>query len=228
MCSLGSADTGKSGISHSVIATSGRWFLHLRIFQYYPWHILFRPAASLVSVAGCCNRFHFTSFSSSSFRSATTIIKLIIFVAYRACWVCLRCCNPPNSDMNYRIFIVRTDVTARDCTRGCTDNKRESALKADSGKKIPCRTGESNLRDETDDEISHWPVTKRTDRWRRRSCYRSLLVILGVSTCRSFPGNNSSNIELVSDRDGRYVNCYQWYTGCHDHSLGGNCRYVNG
>ena len=28
---------------------------------------------------------------------------------------------------------------------GCTDTVRESALKADSGRKIPCRTGESNL-----------------------------------------------------------------------------------
>ena len=29
---------------------------------------------------------------------------------------------------------------------GCTDTVRESALKVDSGRKIPCRTGESNLR----------------------------------------------------------------------------------
>ena len=28
---------------------------------------------------------------------------------------------------------------------GCTDTVRESALKVDSGRKIPCRTGESNL-----------------------------------------------------------------------------------
>ena len=30
--------------------------------------------------------------------------------------------------------------------RGCTDTVRESALKVDSGRKIPCRTRESNLR----------------------------------------------------------------------------------
>ena len=54
--------------------------------------------------------------------------------------------NPPNSDMDYRIFIVHTDVHACDCTRGYTDTERESALKVDSGRKIPCRTGESNLR----------------------------------------------------------------------------------
>ena len=29
---------------------------------------------------------------------------------------------------------------------GCTHTERESALKVDSGRKIPCRTGESNLR----------------------------------------------------------------------------------
>ena len=28
---------------------------------------------------------------------------------------------------------------------GCTDTVGESALKVDSGRKIPCRTGESNL-----------------------------------------------------------------------------------
>ena len=54
--------------------------------------------------------------------------------------------NPPNSDMGYRIFNVRIDVNACDRTRGCTDTVRESALRVDSGRKIPCRTGESNLR----------------------------------------------------------------------------------
>ena len=47
--------------------------------------------------------------------------------------------------MDYRIFNVRTDVNACDCTRGCTDTGRESALKVDPGRKIPCRIGESNL-----------------------------------------------------------------------------------
>ena len=48
--------------------------------------------------------------------------------------------------MNYGIFNVRTDVNACDCTRGCTDTVRESALKVDTKTKIPCRTGESNQR----------------------------------------------------------------------------------
>ena len=52
--------------------------------------------------------------------------------------------NPPNPDMDYRIFNLPTNVNAHDCTRVCADTVRESALKADSGRKIPCRTGESN------------------------------------------------------------------------------------
>ena len=48
--------------------------------------------------------------------------------------------------MDYEIFNSRTDINACDCTRGCTDTVRESALKVDLERKIPCRTGESNLR----------------------------------------------------------------------------------
>ena len=62
-----------------------------------------------------------------------------------ACWVFLCFHNWTDSDMDYRIFNVRTDVNIWSCTQGCTDTVRESALKVDSGRKIPCRTGESNL-----------------------------------------------------------------------------------
>ena len=48
--------------------------------------------------------------------------------------------------MGYKIFNGRTDVSACDCTGGCMGTVRESALKVESGRKIPCRTGESNLR----------------------------------------------------------------------------------
>ena len=89
---------------------------------------------------------------------ATTIIKLIIFVAYGTCWLCLCCHNPPNSDVDYRIFIVRTDVNACDCTRRCTDTEREFALKADSGKKISCRTGESL----SPMALANWPHSSNT------------------------------------------------------------------
>ena len=37
--------------------------------------------------------------------------------------------------MDYGIFNVRTDINACDCTRGCTDTVRESALKVDFGRK---------------------------------------------------------------------------------------------
>ena len=37
---------------------------------------------------------------------------------YSACWVFQCFYNPPNSDMDYRIFDVHTDVDACDCTRG--------------------------------------------------------------------------------------------------------------
>ena len=49
-----------------------------------------------------------------------------IFVVCGACWLFLRCHNPPNSDMDCRIFIVRTDGNAWNRTQ---DTKRESALK---------------------------------------------------------------------------------------------------
>ena len=45
--------------------------------------------------------------------------------------------------MDYRIFNVRTYVNACDCTWGYTI--RGSALKVDSGRKIPCCARESNL-----------------------------------------------------------------------------------
>ena len=48
--------------------------------------------------------------------------------------------------MDYGVFNVRTNVNARDCARECADTVRESVLKVDSGRKIPCRSGESNLR----------------------------------------------------------------------------------
>ena len=50
-----------------------------------------------------------------------------------------------NSDMDYGIFNVRTDVNACDCARGCTDAVRESALKVDSGRKNPLMHREIDL-----------------------------------------------------------------------------------
>ena len=66
------------------------------------------------------------------------------YTTYGAYWMFKCFHNPPNSDLDYGIFNVRTDVNACDCVRGCTDTVRESALKVDSGRKIYCCTRESN------------------------------------------------------------------------------------
>ena len=63
-----------------------------------------------------------------------------------ACWMFQCFHNPPKSGIDCKIFNVHTDANACDCTWGYTDTVRESALTVDSGRKIPCRTGESNLR----------------------------------------------------------------------------------
>ena len=51
------------------------------------------------------------------------------YPTYGACWVFQFFHNPPNSDMDYRIFNVRTDVNTCECTRKCGNTVRESALK---------------------------------------------------------------------------------------------------
>ena len=45
------------------------------------------------------------------------------YTTYGACWAFSCFHNPPNSDVVYRIFNVRTAVDACDCTRGCTDTR---------------------------------------------------------------------------------------------------------
>ena len=54
------------------------------------------------------------------------------------------------SGMDYRIFNACTGVNVCDCTRGVRTHVRASALKVDSGRKIPRRTEESNLRQRRD------------------------------------------------------------------------------
>ena len=67
--------------------------------------------------------------------------------------------------MDYGIYNVRTDVNACNFTGGRTDTVRESALKVDSGRKIPCRTGELNLRQQCADpmlyQLSYLPTLKK-------------------------------------------------------------------
>ena len=62
---------------------------------------------------------------------------------HSACWVFYCFNNPPNSDMNYTILNARTDVNARDCTQGCTENLH---WKLTLKEKIPCHTRESKQR----------------------------------------------------------------------------------
>ena len=62
----------------------------------------------------------------------------------------IRVCNIfvcPNNGIwlpEFGIFSVCADVDSCDCTQDFTDTVRESALEVDSGRKIPCRTGDSN------------------------------------------------------------------------------------
>ena len=69
------------------------------------------------------------------------------YPTYGACRVFGCFHNPQNSGMDYGIFSVLTNVNACNCTRAwLSDTVRESALKVHSGRQIPCRTEDSNLR----------------------------------------------------------------------------------
>ena len=48
-----------------------------------------------------------------------------LYPTYGACWVFSRLYILSNSDVDYTVFNVRTDVNACDCTRGCTDTARK-------------------------------------------------------------------------------------------------------
>ena len=82
--------------------------------------------------------------------------------------------------MDYGLFNVHTDVTACNCALGCTDTVRESALQVDLEKKIPCRTGESNLRrrraGSTLYQLSYIPIPHCT--YMRDSTYNCVITVL--------------------------------------------------
>ena len=91
------------------------------------------------------------------------------YQTYGACWV-FRCFhNPSNSDMDYRIFNVHTDVDACSYTQGCTDSIRESSLKVHSGRPIPCRTVNQTY-------LSGVPV-QRSTKWAKPSFFLRLVQI---------------------------------------------------
>ena len=91
---------------------------------------------------------------------------------------------PPNLRCMLRCFSVsiihRIRVNACDCTRWCTNTVRESALKVDFGRKVPCCTGESNLRQQraspTLYQLSYIPKHTRPYINRRRR--KNLLWVL--------------------------------------------------
>ena len=106
---------------------------------YYPFFFFFLTFYNCVVPMGFLPREIRVAFSGESQLPQSR------YPTYSACWMFQCFHNPPNSDVGYGIFNVRTDVNACDCTRWCTDTGRESALKVDSERKIPCRTGKSNL-----------------------------------------------------------------------------------
>ena len=57
------------------------------------------------------------------------------YPTYGSCRVFTSFHNPPNSDMDYRIFHVRTDVNTCDCTRGCTDTRKRVCTESWLGEK---------------------------------------------------------------------------------------------
>ena len=78
---------------------------------------------------------------------------------------------------------MRSYVNACECTRGCTDSVRESALKVDSGRKIPCRTGESNLRRQFDGPMLYQLIYLPTLFHSFQSCSCGLTFVLWGCYC---------------------------------------------
>ena len=76
----------------------------------------------------CCNSMlnALECTQSSSWLFLSLMVRGIIFVTYGVCWVRLCCRNPPNSDMDYRILIVRTDVNAYNCKRGVYGHRKRA------------------------------------------------------------------------------------------------------
>ena len=67
------------------------------------------------------------------------------YPTYGACWMFGCFHNPPNSDMDYRIFIVRTDVNACTLLTGVYGRRKRVCTETSTRRKIPRRTEESNL-----------------------------------------------------------------------------------
>ena len=120
------------------------YFIHVSTYvQHSNW--LFRPiGSSPLGNSGC-------------FPRGKPAASESCYPTYSACWVCECFHSPPNSDLDYRIFNVRTDLNAYDCTQGCADTVRKSALNVDSGeKKSLAALGNRN-------SVSGMPVRRSTN-----------------------------------------------------------------
>ena len=139
------------------------------------------------------------------------MIKLIIFVTYGACWVCLCCHNPPISDMDYyRIFIMCTDTNACDCTWGCTDTKTESALwKLTLGRKSLPALGNwtfiSGMMVQCSNQLSYIP----SHRWNQQM---ELMVLEWYHTNNK--GHNRSLMHLWLLLSGMHFLIIKWNLSC--------------
>ena len=107
--------------------------------------------------------------------------------------------NPPTSDMDYRICNVRTNVNACNFTWGFTNTVRESALKVDSGRKIPRRTGESNLHQRRDGSTLY-----------QLSYVSTRHVIICVTSRYFHPGGECFQVARVDGRLDTAVVRFMW------------------
>ena len=64
-------------------------------------------------------------------------VKNSRYPTYGACWVFWCFHNPSNSEMDYRIFKMRTDVNACVCTWGCTDTSKRVCTESRLWEKNP-------------------------------------------------------------------------------------------
>ena len=119
------------------------------------------------------------------------------YPTYSACWAFKCFHNPPNSDMDYRIFNVRTDVSACDWIRGCTDTARQSALKVD-WEETPLPHRGSNRRQQRAGQCStNWATSSLPH-------FSSCLVLRYNSLCLGSPrGLSSLRVKLTKSRAGQ-------------------------
>ena len=91
---------------------------------------------------------------------ATAASRPALPIANSACGIFL-CPNDGRLPM-LGIFNVRTDVKASDCTQGLYGQPKRVCIDSGSGRKVPLRTGESNLRQQragpTLYQLSYTPV----------------------------------------------------------------------